>query len=352
MGAGKSYEAVAEKLVPCLKNEGPRRVVTNIEGLNRDKIAEYTRLTRAEIDERLITVDYERVAQEAFWYDPERAEPRSVVQPGDLVVIDEAWRYFNRNEKLSDETMRFLRMHRHYVGASGHTCDVVLLNQALTGLHRDVRDVVELTIQCRKLKQLGQPTRYQARLIEGRERKPSHTYLRSYRPEIFPLYSSYAGTQPGAEALDRRQSVFRSNFFRYVVPLAVVAIVTGGALAYRTLRNIGGTPPAPAGSNETNTPTAVTRNAASPNTHTQNSAATRARDDNDDWRLVATYTVNGMPVGVLVDSAGRYRTALLTSLSIGAEADIRARPYNTEPGYVTPWSGPEHTYRARGTLRK
>lgn len=344
MGSGKSHEAMKEKICPALKDDDTRRVITNIEGLNFEAIAEYVGRPLEEIQKRLVHVSYERVAEPKFWYDPESGVTDSVVQPGDLVVIDEMWRYFNRGVKLPEDAMRFFRMHRHYSDpVTGHTCDVVLINQAMRGIHQDIRDVVEVQFNCRKLKVLGRPQNYQVFVIEGGERNASHNFLRKYDPKIFPLYSSYANKN-AKELVDKRQSALGKPFFRLVLPLALLGIVGGSYFTYRYFSTMG----KPKNVNQVS---ASSSGASAPTTQSLGQPASAqptqsppAPVGSDDWRLVARYTVGGFPVVLLTDSKGRFRTVTSGAYSQGAANDVAVAIPPVEPGKATPWTGPAPTY--------
>lgn len=334
MGSGKSYEAVSEKIVTALRDDDERRVVTNISGLNYQAIADFINKPLDEIQRRLVHIPYERVTESNFWYDPEGGSTATVVQPGDLVVLDEIWRYFNRGAKLSEDAMRFFRMHRHYVSDDGHTCDVVLINQSFRGIHQDIRDVVEVQFECRKLKALGRPQTYQVRVIEGGERKASHVYTRNYNKKVFPLYSSYDKAN-AKEALDKRQSVFNTGFFKFVLPLFLIATLVCGYYIYKHFKNLGGES------------VSVTPAPASPSyTPQSNSSAPVASFDTGEWRLVARYVSSGFPVAVLVDSNGRFKTITSGDFRQGVANDVSVGlpPSDSDRGRATPWTGSFSTY--------
>lgn len=372
MGSGKSHEAVKEKLAPALAADATRRVITNIEGLNYEAIADYVKRPLDEVKRRLVSVSYERVSEPGFWYDPDggtrevrtqgpevitsvQVPPSidSVVQPGDLVIVDEMWRYFNRGTKLPDDAMRFFRMHRHYADPStGQTCDVVLINQAMRGIHQDLRDVVEVQFNCRKLKALGRPQNYQVFVIEGGERKPSHQFLRKYDPKVFPLYSSYASAN-ATESVDKRQSALNTGFFKFVVPGALLAILAGLYGTFSYFHNMGQTDPltgkplsaapAPVPASSPGSPPAAPAGAPLP-VAPPGPLGTAGTASPDDWRLAARYVVAGLPVVVLVDGKGRYRTLTTGDLVIGAgNNDISIQPPKDAPR-LTPWTGASPTY--------
>lgn len=336
MGSGKSYEAVSEKIVVALRDQAGRRVVTNIEGLNKEAIAKYIKKSLDYVETHLIVVDYERVAKPLFWYDPEHTTESTIVGPGDLVVLDEVWRYFNRGVKLPEDAMRFFRMHRHYVGENGITCDVVLINQALRGIHKDITDVVELQFACRKLKVFGRPQNYQVFLHEGGERKASHQYLRTYKPAIFALYSSYK-TDRATESIDRRQNVLSTPFFKYVIPGFLVLGAFSFYYVYNHFKNLGGTPAPSAASAAVSSQGPAPAPAPSP--------ASISTASSSEWRVVATYQSGGLPVVLLTNKDGHYRTLTAAQYSRGASDDIAVFVPAADATKATPFTGPP-SYRA------
>lgn len=341
MGSGKSHEAMKEKICPALKDDDTRRVVTNIEGLNYEAIAEHVGRPLEDIQRRLVHVSYDRVGEPDFWYDPEGGQKASVVQPGDLVVVDEMWRYFNRGVKLPEDAMRFFRMHRHYADpATGHTCDVVLINQSMRGIHQDIRDVIEVQFNCRKLKVLGRPQNYQVFVIEGGERNASHNFLRKYDPKVFPLYSSYANKN-AKETVDKRQSALAKPFFKLVLPLALLGIVAGSYFTYRYFSSMG---------KPKDTKPAAT--AAAPGQPGLAAAPVavpgQSFGSSSSWRLASTYKVGNITVAVLVNDKGVYRTAPIAEMQQTTGTDIAVKVPDERQGFATPFTGPAPVYGTQG----
>lgn len=219
MGSGKSYEVVAYVLLPAVASG--RNVVTNIDGINTQAIYSYILKTQKKLSEsdlgKITVVDDDSVRGIGF-FPSEDSSRASIVQPGDLVVIDEAWRHWDRGQKLLDHEMAFFRMHRHYTHPeSGVSCDLALIFQSISDVSRSLRDVVEMNAKTNKLKSLGLSKGYTVTLYEG-SKQTKHSLIsrrvRKYKPHVFPFYKSYSGEGEGKEAvIDKRQSLFNSPVF-------------------------------------------------------------------------------------------------------------------------------------------
>lgn len=211
-GSGKSYESVSGPIMEAILHG--RTVVTNIDGINEGLIHEHLikvkKADQAKLG-KIVHVDNARVTEPLFFPDEEHPENVTVVKGGDLVALDECWRFWPEGSKLSDEHMQFFRMHRHYVdAATGVTCDLVLMTQDITGLARSVKNVVEFSFKMHKMKSLGQPKRYRVELYEGWKQNAKtrvDTYIKKYDPAIFPLYKSYAAGNGKEKEIDKRQNV-------------------------------------------------------------------------------------------------------------------------------------------------
>jgi zona occludens toxin len=224
MGSGKSYEAVSEAIIPAIGSG--RRVVTNIEGMDVDgcrRFAAEKYSKPLEAMGEIVCVTNDRITEPDFFpvpvegSDPITYKPGTVGQPGDLYVFDEVWMFWSRSHKLSEEHMRFFRMHRHYVGgATGQCCDIDLMIQSIAGLHKDIRDVVAVSFRCKKHTAFGGlgARSYTVTMWEGgtqNQRDAQRAMLRRYDKRIFRLYGSYAGSTAGKElAVDRRQNILLS----------------------------------------------------------------------------------------------------------------------------------------------
>lgn len=204
-GAGKTYEVVKNVIIPAIKES--RRVVTNIDGIDPQKVLAYVEDRFGPCNGEIVLCKDEDITSDCF-YPANQDDSFSFVRPGDLVVIDEAQNYYRTGQRLSDYECRFFREHRHFCDAEGRGCDIVLISQRFVDIQPFVRGVIELCFVMRQLKVLSLPNHYTVTVYEGDLRhKISGPSIRKYRKEIFDLYRSFALSGGMQAKVDRRQSV-------------------------------------------------------------------------------------------------------------------------------------------------
>lgn len=337
MGSGKSFEVVSGPLLDAVA--AGRRVVTNIDGVNEEKIHAYLHAKRGLAVERLgkiVHVRTDDMLQPGFFPVEVESSTGATVTPGfvkagDLVVVDEAWKLWSTSKRISDEHMNFFRMHRHFVNEqTGLCCDVVLMIQSIADLNKSIKAVVELSFRMVKLKSLGFSSRYRVEIYETSKQTKTNrtgTQVRKYKPEIFPLYNSYAGGAGKEATVDKRQNVFASvwlwvgiAFLTSLFPIALYfawgffhpqasnSLVSSKAGIVRPVSGV--------------TAASVPAGAVAPPT----SAA---------WRVVGAYAVDGRAWVVLADADGRLR---VESPSAFMGSGI-SRVGTVEGERVATWSG-------------
>lgn len=232
MGSGKSYEVVSQVILKAISNG--RRVVTNVDGIDGDAIRAYVHEKHGIQFDRLGDVVHcsnEDVAKPDFL--PHGKLVDTFVQPGDMVCIDEAWRFWGTDCKLLQEHKIFFREHRHYVNPETKvSCDLVLMVQDISDLHRTLKVVVELTFRTEKKKSLGLNNTYSVSMYEGYKvnaRQRVGNWVRRYEKEIFPLYSSYSGGEGKEVQVDSRQNIFNNPRLWFVI---LIAVLGAGYSAY------------------------------------------------------------------------------------------------------------------------
>lgn len=230
MGSGKSYEVVSHVILNSLRRG--RRVVSNIAGLNYAAMLKLLEEDGVEADEvgELVTVTHDQVLEENFFRTDADNElgKETFVKPGDLVALDEIWRFWKPRGEIPPRHMNFFRMHRHFADeATGRTCEVALITQQVTDINTTIRGVIEETYRMTKHTAIGSTKRYRIDIFQGDKVRgaPLRQLQRTYDPRFFPLYSSHSQAQgDGAkeESVDERGNILKGALFKVVLPLMVL----------------------------------------------------------------------------------------------------------------------------------
>lgn len=231
-GAGKTYTAVADEILPALKQG--RMVITNLP-LQLDVLRQFVPnaddlvyLRQTWGTEFFGTWDIKNevwIGQDTFlsW---KHSKIRGM---GPLVIVDEAHEHFAL--KTTDKSVLFwFAKHRHQ-GA-----DFVLITQRTKKLHIDVRDLCEFTVVVQRtvVVKLIRPAWFfkdtYVRLIYdgadiGWTSRPMHKVPRFYDPKVYKLYQSF--TMGGGEFKRKRPVGFQA--------LKWPALLLGGALLWGLL---------------------------------------------------------------------------------------------------------------------
>ncbi|HTH58988.1 MAG TPA: zonular occludens toxin domain-containing protein [Paraburkholderia sp.] len=314
-GSGKSYEVVQGPLLDAVASG--RRVVTNVDGINEALIHEFL-VGKGRGDGStfgpVVHVRTDDFLESAFFpVEHESSEGATVtpgfVQPGDLVVVDEAWKLWNQDKKISDEHMAFFRMHRHFTHPhTGVACDVVLMVQDIGDLHRKVKSVVELSFRMHKLKSLGLSSGYRVEQYEGWKqngRTRVATYVRKYSKQVFPLYKSYAGAGGKEAVVDKRQNILNNKRLWALVTVFVVTPIVAGWFIYAFFHRVSHKPASGAMSPVLASSPAVSALGAA---GTSGAAVGGSKASfSEYWRIVGSYSGPGRAWVVLADSSGRLR---------------------------------------------
>ncbi|WP_233118980.1 zonular occludens toxin family protein [Aggregatibacter actinomycetemcomitans] len=225
-GSGKSYEVVSSVIVEnYLKG---RRIVTNIEGITDEKVREYClNKKNAKEDDlgQLIRVSDEDCQRDDF-FPYKGSDDNTICKPGDLICIDEVWRIFPTNEIKSNHRS-FIAEHRHFTDEeTGVCCDLVVINQSVTGIPRFIKDRIETTFLMSRLVALGLGKRYRVNVYTGvkcNKQGLVAQYQNKYNEDIFNLYKSFDGVNGKQSVVDDRQNFFKSGTFRLMVIFVIVA---------------------------------------------------------------------------------------------------------------------------------
>jgi zona occludens toxin len=234
MGSGKTYEVVSVVILSALSRG--RRVVSNIAGLKHDAIKKLLAAEGIKNIGDLVQINHDDVVRPSFWLSDDNKD-ESFLKPGDLLVLDEVWRFwdgFMSSRKMPACVMNFFRMHRHFTHSeTGVSCDVVLITQDVMDISRSVRSVVEETYNMTKLTSLGLARRYRVDIYSGSRvsgRYPYKSLQRAYDKRYFPLYSSHSQKKEGdadakEENIDDRGNILKGVFFKIIIPCAFIMFI-------------------------------------------------------------------------------------------------------------------------------
>lgn len=313
-GSGKSYESVSGPIMQAI--EAGRNVVTNIDGINEEKIHEYLIRVRKADQVKLghvIHVENHRVTEPAFFPDESKPDSETIVKGGDLVAIDEAWRFWPEGAKLLPEHMQFFRMHRHYVHPdTGVTCDVILMTQDISGLSRALKNVIEFSFKMHKIKSLGMNRTYRVELYEGwKQTKKTRVdlFVKKYDSAIFPLYKSYAASNGTEKAIDKRQNVLMNPRLWLVAAIVVmvgIGSIWGFFAAWRSMQKNSATlSAADKPKSDASTVSKTVSSSSTPATSNQPGGTTQ--DLSRDLRVVGELSLRGERWILLMNESGAIR---------------------------------------------
>jgi len=363
-GSGKSYEVVQGVIVPNVAKG--RRVVTNVAGLQYDKISDYCvdvlGADRAKLG-AIVQVENSRIEEPFFFPQEESDSPylaqikkcsnpeflealqkahldwcnNSIVKGGDIVIIDECWRFYTSDAQLPDGHLKFFRMHRHFLHqTTGQCCDIVLIAQDIGDLRRNIKATIEKSFLMQKHTDLGMPDRYVVSVYGGNKqikRSFIEDFQKKYDPAIFPLYKSHSQkTEGGADAkeerADNRGSLFNRKIIKYGIPLGVIWIIGVAWFMWRFFHR-----------EPEVKPVAIDRNSVVvPAVDPLKPVEVKKPNDgfSESWRLVGTVEKNGV-LYVLRDGEGRQRLVSYPPAVKVTRGEVELQL--PDGSFVSQWSG-------------
>jgi zona occludens toxin (predicted ATPase) len=211
-GSGKTYEAVKNVLENLMKG---RTVYTNIDGLDneycREFIKNYLNVGTFFLDTHLIFLTNDE-AQE-FWL---HCKPKS------YIAIDECHKLFSNRDWQTSKNREFTfwaSTHRH------HGYDLLLITQDIVKVDSHVRSLVEWTYVYRKVNFLGSKVnrKYICFAYSGEDAQgpPLKKNIRTYNPDIFRCYQSYASADIKELAIMQHVNILKHPVF-YAIPVALI----------------------------------------------------------------------------------------------------------------------------------
>lgn len=222
VGTGKTYGVMEHVVLPAVA--AGRFIITNIEGLNEQAIYDY--VAKHFYKGKIICIGHIRrcgrnAPEEEDFFPGQDALDKAVPVPipdaskvigGDLVIVDEATRYWSSDEKVCKRHQYFFREHRHFANEMGHTCDLVVIDPDLTLLARFLKGKIEMSSITHKPKEIGL-NKYVVNLYRGvtlRAKPVSTQGPFSFKKEIYGLYKSYANEKAKEQSIDKRQNLLKN----------------------------------------------------------------------------------------------------------------------------------------------
>lgn len=344
-GSGKTYGVMEHVILPAVAKG--RFIITNIEGLKHDDIYQYVHDNAPK--GKIICIGHIRSCtrsapeEDGFFpgeealdvAQPVPAPDRPNVNGGDLVVIDEATRYWQVGTRVKPRHYYFFREHRHFSNEMGDTCDLVVIDPDLTELAKSLRGKIEMSSVTRKLKEIG-VNRYMVDVYSKcRLRKPIQNLgPYAYKPEIYNLYKSYSHEKAKEQQVDGRQNMLKGAFWRYGMPLALVACVAGFYTSWSYLSSMGQKKKTAESAEQTDPKTTPAAEPSQPLADVKLKSS--APEISDKWRA-AGYVQKGGDVYFYLDD-GEMRRVLDNPLTF----KLSRRSYELKVGeqWVTEYSGP------------
>lgn len=310
-GHGKSYEVVKSVIIPAISSG--RRVVSNIYGLNKQLIEEYClskdkKLSQENLGE-LVVVDND-ACLDADFYPYKNAIDNNIetfCKAGDLIIIDEAWRFFPKKEKINDNHFSFLSEHRHFTDENGISCDFVILNQDLTNLQRELVERIETTFKMTKLVAAGLKSRYRVDVFSGNKcwkTAKTASYQEKYDKSVFPLYKSYE-TDNGRELVtDKRQNALSKSSIKYI---AFIALLVFGFSFYKLFTFFNPKQDTAQETTQEQSIESIPENQATFIEEQNNFVQSQAAPLSTQWRITGELQKSGKSFVILADNQGNLR---------------------------------------------
>lgn len=186
-GQGKSYFAVAHRIIPQLK--AGRRVVTNIEGVHPQKFSDFLDVPLEKMLKLLVVLDVK--------FDPALTEVENgknlsdavqqAAREKDYIVLDEIQIFFPSGVRPYQDWLRFLSTHRH------QGIDIVFITQNWKQVPSTITRLVENTDEFQKYKVMF----FWDRFSRTHRSKPDSNIKTNFKmdsinPAICGLYKSYS----------------------------------------------------------------------------------------------------------------------------------------------------------------
>jgi len=332
---GKSYEVVSNVILPALRQK--RRVVSNIAGLNYDAMCQLLFAEGYSPDQigTLVSVTHKQVKEPNFWRtdeDPDDFE--TFIQLGDLLALDEIWRFFKKRGEINPRAMNFFRMHGHMPHPeTGLICEIALIAQGIKDFNENIRTVVEETYLMEKNTKVGSDDSYIVHIFQ-RDSVAKKDLIRTlaprkYNPIYFPLYKSHSKKVEGAADVqeqnpDKRGNILQGFLFRIAIPLFAVLLLSSVFFVWRFFH-----PKNAESEVTTSQPAQIKASEQAP-------IAQSEPEVNVSWRVVGAYNSGAVITFIIQSNTGEVRQLInppnFQQLGYGYSVEL------PEGGFATSWT--------------
>lgn len=236
-GDGKTYEVVKSVIVPAIARG--QRVVTNIRGLNAEKIGQHLSLPTGRVSQLIKTFEMDDAYSPDFY--PSEGKDDGVLEWGAFNIVDEAHFVWGTGTKFNDRAKYFLRQHRHEQ-ADERSTQIVAITQSVDDLTSYVRNVVAVTTRCVKQRAYGRNRTYWCRKFNGateEEGRMLNQNVYQYTAPYIHMYSTQRGKRVDEKGVDTRLVIWRNRkvqlSFLAIGVTVVVCIYTAFTMQSRTM---------------------------------------------------------------------------------------------------------------------
>jgi zona occludens toxin len=214
-----------------------RKVITNIEGVNYEKVSKITGIPKAILQTMLVNIFFDKVPEEL---EPQFQTPQEYMKhlfltktdKDMLVVIDEVEELWQgSNQKLPDDQAKFFTQHGH------EGLDIIMMGQDMSTVHKMIRARVQKRFDVMK-------TSDKTFKINANERvspdKYEHrgTQIKTYQKKYFGIYKSHTqGTMNYGNFKEKTSRLIKKRYIAFYVVLG--SLVWMGASSIPKVFGIG-----------------------------------------------------------------------------------------------------------------
>lgn len=206
--SGKSYEAMVKHALPAIQSG--RHVVSNIKGINCEKIAEVSNMAVQDVEALVTVIPWD-----------ETLECWKYVKNDCLLLLDEVQDFWPATrDRLGKEVTELITQH----GQRG--LDIILMGQSQKDCHALWRRRIDKLIYFVQKDAVGKPSEY-AWTLSKQTAPDKFAKINSgggkYDSKFFGVYSSHVqGTNNKEAYADARANIWKTPAFRFGIPAAAV----------------------------------------------------------------------------------------------------------------------------------